>query len=66
MDLAALSAVAACVREHAPALATQAATVVGGATILFRLISAERTGIKAEGLLGRLADILGALGLNKK
>lgn len=61
-----LQAIWACIREHGGALVTSVMTVIGAATILFRLLASEIAGIKSEGLLGRAAHWLSILGLNKK
>lgn len=55
-----------CIREHASGLIVSITTVIGAATVLYRLLASEVTGIKSEGLLGRAAHWLSVLGLNKK
>jgi hypothetical protein len=61
-----LQAIWECIRTHASGLVASALTVIGAATVVFRLLAAEVTGIKTEGLLGRAAHWLSVLGLNKK
>jgi len=61
-----LQALIECVRTHASGLIASALTIIGAASVVYRVLASEVAGIKSEGILGRVAHWIGVLGLNKK
>jgi hypothetical protein len=70
MDISVFQIAWQCVSEHYPQLAAGVTQVIGGATILYRLLGSQflngASGPAAGSLLDKLTGLLGSLALNKK